>query len=131
MANQERGELGVTVEGKRYTLRPDFNALCELEDLLGKTFTETALEMSNGRPNSGLRSVIWCLLQDKHGAEIQTLKDAGNWIVRAGGADTVMALVDELFTLVAGDEPKEKTANPPTAQDGIGERSSTTPAESA
>jgi hypothetical protein len=113
MANQERGELGVEVEGTRYTLRPDFNALCELEDLLGKTFTETALEMSNGRPNSGLRSVIWCLLQDKHGAEIKTLKDAGQWIVRAGGAEKVMAMVDELFTLVAGgEESKPATANP-------------------
>jgi len=113
MANQERGELGVTVGIKRYTLRPDFNALCELEDLVGKTFTETALEMSNGRPNSGLRSVIWCLLQDQHADEIKTLKDAGDWIVDAGGAEKVMALVDELFTLVAGgEEQKPAAANP-------------------
>lgn len=113
MANQQRGELGVEVDGKRYTLRPDFNALCELEDLLGKTFTETALEMSNGRPNTGLRSVIWCLLQDKHGTEIKTLKDAGQWIVKAGGADKVMGMVDELFKLVADDETaKAETANP-------------------
>lgn len=128
MANQEKGELGVTVDGKRYTLRPDFNALCELEDLLGKTFTETALEMSNGRPNAGLRSVVWCLLQDKHGAEIKTLRDAGNWIVRAGGADLVMGHVDKLFTLIAEDETP---ANPQTAQDGTGDASSKTPAESA
>jgi hypothetical protein len=53
-------------------------------------------------------------LQDKHGAEIKTLKDAGQWIVKAGGADKVMALVDELFTIVAGDEETKKaeTANP-------------------
>lgn len=133
MANQERGELGVQVEGKRYTLRPDFNALCELEDLLGKTFTEAALEISNGRPNSGLRSVVWCLLQDRHADEIKTLKDAGAWIVKAGGADKVMVMVDELFTLVADEEEPKKadTVNPPAAQDGIGQRSSTTPAESA
>ncbi len=123
MANQERGELGVTVEGKRYTLRPDFNALCELEDLLGKTFTETALEMSNGRPNTGLRSVIWCLLQDKHGAEIKTLKDAGNWIVRAGGGEAVMAMVDDLFKIVADGEAPKDSANPQPAQTGTGDPS--------
>ncbi len=121
MANQERGELGVTVEGKRYTLRPDFNALCELEDLIGKTFTETALDMSQGRPNSGLRSVIWCLLQDKHAAEIKTLKDAGFWIVKAGGAEVVMAWVDELFKLVVSQE--EQPANPLEAQTGTGQPS--------
>lgn len=118
MANQHKGELGVEVEGQRYTLRPDFNALCELEDLLGKTFTETAMEMSNGRPNSGLRAVVWCLLQDKHGKEIKTLRDAGHWIVRAGGADVVMQQVDALFTLIADEGQSE--ANPLVAQDGTG-----------
>jgi len=119
MANQQKGELGVTVEGQRYTLRPDFNALCELEDLLGKTFTETALEMSNGRPNSGLRAVVWCLLQANHGEEIKTLRDAGSWIVRAGGADVVMKWVDELFNLISADG-EDQPARPLAAQDGTG-----------
>lgn len=121
MANRHKGELGVTVDGRLYTLRPDFNALCELEDLLGKTFTETALEMSNGRPNSGLRSVVWCLLQDKHGRDIKTLRDAGNWIVKAGGADVVMKWIDELFDLMADGADEETDAtNPQPAQDGTG-----------
>lgn len=121
MANQQKGELGVMVGGKAYTLRPDFNALCELEDLLGKTFTETALEMSNGRPNSGLRSVVWCLLQDRHSKDIKTLRDAGNWIVTAGGADVVMKWIDQLFELIAEEADGDSNANPlPARVDGTG-----------
>ena len=40
MANRERGEIGVEVEGKPYTLRPSFNAICELENITGKTIED-------------------------------------------------------------------------------------------
>ncbi|MFQ5783600.1 MAG: gene transfer agent family protein [Alphaproteobacteria bacterium] len=35
MANAERGEIDVTFDGASYTLRPTFQALCEIEDETG------------------------------------------------------------------------------------------------
>lgn len=121
MANQQRGELGVTVDvagdgsdSKRYTLRPSFNAICELEDLTGKSWDQVGDDARGGRFNAGLRAVVWCLLNDQHGAEIRTLKDAAEWIERAGGPVVVQGLVGRVFEL--NDTPGEaKPANPPQA----------------
>lgn len=35
MANPHRGEVEVTLDGKSWTLRPTFEALCEIEDSTG------------------------------------------------------------------------------------------------
>lgn len=134
MANQERGELGVTVGGKPYTLRPTFDSICELEDLVGKRVDAEdgpLAAIGQGR-RSGLRAVIWCVLQDEHAAEIKSLKDASRWIERAGGADVVQEWIERLFTMNAPEELSQVggDANPPSAQAGIGERSSSVLVES-
>lgn len=129
MANPERGEVGVTIGEKVYNLRPTFDALCELEALVDKPLHEVMRGVEQGRV-SGLRSVIWCLLQDEHSAEIKTLKDASVWIEAVGGADAALVLVMRAMGLNS-DPEAEQTANPPDAQsDGIGDVSSKTPVAS-
>jgi hypothetical protein len=122
MANQERGELGVDVGGKRYTLRPTFDSICELEELLGKPIDVIKDSLIDGR-RSGMRAVVWCCLQDEHADEIKALKDASRWIERAGGQGVVAGWIERLFSLNA-DEETGGEANPPDAQAGTGENSS-------
>lgn len=125
MANMERGELGIDVGGKRYTLRPTFDSICELEDLIGKKVDAEdgpLMAIQSGR-RSGLRAVVWCVLQDAHADEIKLLKDASRWIERAGGADVVSDLIGRLFALneaPATSDTNGGAANPPTAQAGTG-----------
>jgi hypothetical protein len=126
MANKEKGEVGVVVGGKPYTLRPTFDSLCELEDLVGKPLHELIDGIQQGRL-SGVRAVTWCFLQDEHAAEIRTLKDASKWIEKAGGADAVLGFIHQAFGL---NEPEEKAVDPPEAQGGTGEPLSSAPVDS-
>jgi hypothetical protein len=132
MANRERGEVAVTVGEESYTLRPDFNAVCELEQLTGQSYEAVIKQCFEGRL-SGLRACVWCLLQRYHAASIKTLSDAGDWIERAGGVEQVLSFVNQV--LEANDEPSAggpATANPRRARvAGIGGRSSSRRVKSA
>jgi hypothetical protein len=120
MANQEKGEVGVTVGGKSYTLRPTFDSLCELEDLVGKPLHELIDGIQQGRL-SGVRAVTWCFLQDEHAAEIRTLKDSSKWIEKAGGVDAVLQFIHQALGMNQPEEAPKADADPPTAQVGTGE----------
>lgn len=136
MANKERGEKRVTVGGKDYTLRPTFDALCELEEVTGKKIDGLLQAMDDGRL-SGLRNVVWCLLNDVHAAEFPTLKDASVWIELAGGVDEVLPWVHDVLGI---NKPEQAAGGAQThprkgrqrkrARTGTGARSSRTPAES-
>lgn len=123
MANAERGEVGVEVGGKLYTLRPTFDALCELESIENKPIDAIFTMIQEGRLSS-LRAVVWCLLQDEHAAEFPTLKSASKFIEKIGGADRAIGLLNQVMGL----NMEEATgANPPIAQAGIGTVSAETP----
>ena len=130
MANAQRGEAAITVDGTEYTLRPTFDALCELETLVNKPFADILNTVTEGRL-SGLRSVAWCLLQDRHGAQIKTLKDASEWIEEAGGADVVLEAVYRCFSLNMDSAIEQSAADPQNAQVGTSAGSSSAPVESA
>lgn len=122
MANRERGEVGVKVDDRQYTLRPTFDAICELEELTGKTLDKLFDDINAGRL-SGLRSCVWCLLQDQHANEIRTLKDASEWIERAGGPEVLLArLADmrDLNTEKATNGNGSRAARPRKARAGTG-----------
>jgi hypothetical protein len=127
MANPERGEVGVTVGGKPYTLRPTFDALCELEAVENKPIDQILRTIEEGRLSS-VRAVTWCLLQDQHAAEFPTLKHASRFIEELGGADQAVAVLYRVMGLNA--EPEAGAENPPTAQAGTGSVSAETPVTS-
>jgi hypothetical protein len=128
MANRERGEVSIEVGGKAYTLRPTFDAMCEFEDLTGKTVDDLFEDVLKNKL-SGMRAVVWCLLHDAHAEEIKTLKDASRWVDRAG-IDAVRDAVERALGLNQAPAPTqggaEAPANPPDAQAGTGEPSSST-----
>ena len=75
MANAVKGEVAFDLDGKTYTLVLDFNALCEVEDVLG------AGEMKLAKP-SAIRAIFWAALRRHHPA--MTQRDAGNLIGGVG-----------------------------------------------
>lgn len=128
MANAQKGEVGLEVGGQRYTLKPTFNALCDLEELTGKTFVAVAEAASRGSAVA-IRQLVWAYLQEYHGDEIKAVKDAGNWIGRAGGIGVVQEALDRLLQLnteSSGDRPQKAQAT-----NGTGESSTSAPGASA
>lgn len=136
MANTQRGELGVEVGGKAYTLRPTFDALCSLEEVVGKPVDEILAGVNEGRL-SGIRSVTWCVLQDAHGAEFTTLKQASEWIELAGGVDIVLPWLHQVLEMNAPETVRGGADGNPRrgrrqtrGRDGTGARSRSTPGAS-
>lgn len=127
--NKERGEVDVSVEGVTYTLRPTFDSLCQLETMLDKPIDQILKTVQEGRV-SGLRAVVWCLLQENHGARIRTLKDASQWI-ESFGTEAALDAVYRCFRANSDDLNERSAADPPTAQAGTFAGSSSAPGESA
>ena len=139
MANRARGELGVTIGDQRYTLRPSFDGLCELEDATGKDIDAMLEQMTAGKL-SGVRAVIFAVLQAEHQQEIRTLKDASAWIERLGEERQMAAavaardLIIELFALNdtgAGEKPPDPPIAQAAASDSTGANSVSVPANAA
>ena len=129
MANEQKGEVGIDVKGTRYTLKPTFNCLCDLEELTGKPFAEIASKAQAGSV-AAVRLLVWAYLQEHHAGEIKTVRDAGNWVLDAGGLGRVTAALTRLQRLNAGDA-KAADANPPAAQTGTGAGSKSKPGAAA
>ena len=106
MANSVRGEVAFEVEGRDYKLVLDFNALCEVEDVLG------ADGMDLARPKA-IRAIFWAALL-RHHPDV-TVQDAGDLIGALGleRAGEVVAEAMNRSGLAGGDG--QAAANPPKA----------------
>jgi hypothetical protein len=100
MANRERGEVSIEVGGTTYTLRPTINAICDVEDLTGDSFTQLAQRAGAGDIRS-MRALLWAYLQEQHSDEIKTVRDAGLWVNRAGGLAALEGKLREITQLNA------------------------------
>lgn len=95
MANRERGEVEVLLEGIPYTWRLTTNAACALETRTGQKFGEVVLAV-DGMSLRAMRDLVWLALQDYHAAEFRTVESAGEFIDRIGMV-AAMEKVRELF----------------------------------
>lgn len=86
MANPHRGEVSFKAGEKDYTLCFTINAVCELEDRLGKSVGEIVSDM--GRI-SVVRAVLWAGLLHHHKVSIE---QAGEIMHEAGAAATAQAI---------------------------------------
>jgi hypothetical protein len=103
MANVIKGEVAFEVEGRAYKLVLDFNALCEVEDVLGKG------EMDLARPKA-IRAIFWASLL-RHHPDV-TVQEAGDLIGALGleRAGEVVAEAMNRSGLAGGDG--QAAANP-------------------
>lgn len=129
-AERAKGEITIkTPSGKPYTFRPSFNAQCAAEKLTGQFYDEITREAARGS-STAMRVLLWSALQAHHGAEIQTLEQAGDLIQELGFGE-VMGTFAELAKVNAPASQGEDGENPPAAQRGTGDGSSLSPAATA
>lgn len=106
MANPVKGEVPFEVEGKAYKLVLDFNALCEVEDVLG------AGGMDLARPKA-IRAIFWASML-RYQPNV-TVQEAGD-LIGALGLEEAGRIVAEAMNcsgLAGGDG--EAAANPQKA----------------
>ena len=95
MANSLKGEVELEAAGKSYVLRFSVDAICSLEERLGKGFPVIANEMQD--PLTVTLSMVRHLLHAAlHEAQPEmTLIQAGELITQAGGMVKVLGKVSE------------------------------------
>jgi hypothetical protein len=96
-----RGDVTFEVEGVQYRMVLDFNALCDVETVLGEGVKMTG--------PTATRAVIWAGLQRHHAG--LTLSTAGD-LIGAMGMPKAAALVSEAMT-ASGMLGGEESADPP------------------
>lgn len=85
MANQFIGDASFEADGQTYTLRLDFNAMCELEDATGENAMTIIEQYEKGEISArSLRALFWAMMREHHPEA--TLKDAGRLLSQAPDA---------------------------------------------
>lgn len=117
MANKHRGEVTIMIEGKVYTLCFSIDAMCQLEDVLGKGIVVITQEFADPiKIKVGTaRAAFWAALQEHH-PEV-TLKAAGELIPAAGGLTVILEKVGEAI-IQAFPKPDENARPQKAARTG-------------
>ena len=100
MGNRFLGEATVVADGRTFTLRCDFNAMCEFEDQTGENALSVFQEFETGKVSSThMRAMMWAFMQHHH--PDATLKDAG---------ELLSANVDSLLEVIEASSPQADEA---------------------
>lgn len=98
MANREKGEIGLTVKGKTYTLVMNTNVMATLEEHFSSPDNEVTWDVIWTRILRGsvrtVRALIWAMLQQHH-PQI-TLEGAAQVIDDAGGFEGMTKLLKQV-----------------------------------
>ena len=143
MANRQRGEAALEIDGTTYTFVLNTNALVDLQQLFSTrdqiTPWEEIVRLAEAGSLAHVRGVIWAALRKYH-PEI-TVEGAGDLIDKAGGIQPLSSAMEVVGESTTPD-PKDldalqagATGNPPKAQNArtrrTGGRSTATRAVSA
>ncbi|SNT76712.1 GTA-gp10 family protein [Paracoccus seriniphilus] len=114
MSNRFLGEATAELHGRRYTLRCDFNAMCEFEDATGKDALATFEAFEAGKVSvKDMRAIMWSFMLHHH--PDATLKEAG---------ELLSADVDVLMKVIKAASPSRAEAaelgNAPAGPDPAG-----------
>ena len=119
MANQQRGEVTLELVGKKYTLRPTFEALCELEDRLNLGILEIFNILHGGDIRLRfISAVVWSGIWGYDKDKAPSYEEVGDMVMKTGIANVIHQGVEEhgsgsigvyLLNGVAGEE--EVTSN--------------------
>lgn len=102
MANRPRGDVDLTLGGTTLTLRPTFEALCEIEDRTGLTMGEIGARALDGRLGvKHLAVIVWaghCAARPANGDPPPALGEIGEKIVAVGYSEVARspAVIDFL-----------------------------------
>jgi hypothetical protein len=140
MANRQKGEVSIEIDGETYTLALTLDAMCQLEDIFSTpqkvmTFQEV-IDLADKGSTKHLRALIWAALQLHH--PDLALADVSPLVQKAGGIAvfslTFLRLAKETFADPVDLEALgvKAGANPPQASGakrsrGTGARSISAP----
>lgn len=113
MANQQRGEVSFEASGKTWTMRVGTEAMCQIEDLTGKSIVEIGKLLSDEKTATVtlLRTVFCGALQEHH--EGITLRECSK-LMDDVGVDVIGQKIGKAFA-AAFPKAKEGRARPPKA----------------
>ncbi|MFQ5535666.1 MAG: gene transfer agent family protein [Sphingomonadales bacterium] len=109
MANPQRGEETLAVNGQTYTLRLDFEAIAQIEQQMGEGIAAIIQNrISIGKYGITDIAVIFCEMLRSGGHDETTLEDAGNLLLELGPETVGQAIGNVLTATLGGGEQ-----NPP------------------
>jgi hypothetical protein len=111
MANREKGEVAVEINGATYTLVLNFNSLIALQGLFSQPGALVSVEDIFRRANDGdleyFRALFWATLRKYHKGI--TVEGAGDLIDAAGGIELLNAKLLEVGE-ASGPDPVDTAA---------------------
>lgn len=111
MANARRGEVDIRLAGKKYVMRPTFDALAAIEDMTGRSLQITGQSVMAGSVRAvEIAAVILCGIRAVDPDTDLTVSDIGTAIMDDGGVAAVrQPVIDFLADLLVfyGDGKKK------------------------
>jgi hypothetical protein len=110
--NPHRGEVPLTIGGQQFTLRCSVNAICTIEEQMGKGIVAIVMDLQRGNISLTLiRAMLWAMLQEKH--PDVTLMEAGEMIPLAGGVDKIKEVFEDAFATAFPEAAERSGMRPP------------------
>lgn len=85
MANRQRGEVTMVLNGRKLVLRPTFDAMCQLEDYLGTTIVKVLGELEQGVARvKTISAIIWAGWLGYNEKSCPTVEEVGDMVLKDG-----------------------------------------------
>ena len=108
MANKQRGEVEVRLAGKTWTMRPTFQALCEIEGRTGVGITTLARRCHEGDFGAGpIVAVLWAGIRATHD-DAPDHDEVGRLVVAEGVIGFAAPALEFLLAALLGDGAGKK-----------------------
>ncbi|MFC7443403.1 hypothetical protein [Laceyella putida] len=127
MANKIKGQRSIEINGERYTVHYDFNALAELEEATGKDTSDIMQELAKMQEEQRLsitflRTLAWAGFLRHHGL---TLNEVGELMSQSELPQLFSAVGEAFATSLMSEEDWESAQKKGTAQKkrGTGKKS--------
>ena len=105
MENEHRGELTVTVGGRDFLLRPEFESIARLESHLNLGLPHIVMRMARDPRYTDFAAVIFCSMVTPEGEKAPSFKEVGKLVMKTKIMSITKPLCDFLGKcLSAGEE---------------------------
>lgn len=103
MANRERGEVAIELDGKTYLMKFDMNALIHIEEATDKSYDEVFASLSAKPRLKLVRAVLWGALVGQHP---DLTEDAVGTIISQFGIVKVVERMNAAAALMTPEQKK-------------------------
>ena len=121
MANPQRAEVSITLDSVPYTLKFDFNAICEAEEEVGGPVLKKEMGLRE------IRALVWAGLGAKNGHRRPTVQQVGSMFGNMKAFVEIQGQISQALEAFMGedvekDEPKaRRSARATIAEEETGE----------